>query len=155
MIEKRQHAIKALCRGLDRLNLCKRLQEYPDLMKPAFLFEKQLPLTAETFIHLIATPKPLDEMKGRVYDWFIEHISGDSRETSLEQILLFCTGLRRVPPMGLRNRITIDFLSTSPLPMAEACFGIIRLPTVHTDKAMFFAKLDQGILYSLNHYGQV
>ena len=43
----------------------------------------------------------------------------NKREASLENILQFCTGLKRVPPMGLKDPITIKYLFTSPLPMAE------------------------------------
>ena len=61
--------------------------------------------------------------------------------------------LKRIPSMGLKDRITIKFLTDSPLPMAEACFAITRLPIIHSDKETFFYKLDQGILYSIDHCG--
>ena len=59
------------------------------------------------------------------------------------------------PQMGLKDCINIKFLSNSPLPIAEACFVVIQLPTIHTDRGTFFHKLDQGILYSINNYRRV
>ena len=96
-------------------------------------------ISPETFINLIATPRSIDENRQIVFDWFIEYLQDDEqREATLEHVLQFCTGLKRVPPMGLKDRITIKFLFISPLPMAEACLCIIQLPTVHTDKTTFF-----------------
>ena len=154
--KKRQPAIKAFSRGLDLLSLNRLLKENPELMKPAFLYDNSKVVTADMFFSLICTPRPTDKNKAIIYDWFMEYLQKDShREASLEQILQFCTGLKCVPPMGLKDRIAVKYLNTSPLPMAEACFSIIQLPTVHTDKGIFFSKMDQGILYSLNHFGQV
>lgn len=138
------------------LGVHKLLQENPELMKQAFLDVHSKVITPDEFISLISTPRPLREDRGKVYDWFMEYLQDDEkREASLENILQFCTGLKRVPPMGLRDRIAVKYLLTSPLPMAEACFCVIQLPTIHEDKTVFFSKLDQGILYSLNHFGQV
>ena len=155
VIQKRQHAIQAFCRGLDFLSVHTLLKENPELMKQAFLDVHSKDITPDTFIGLISTPRPMDENRGIIYDWFMEYLQDYKREASLEHILQFCTGLKRIPPMGLKDQIKIKYLLTSPLPMAEACFCIIQLPTVHTDKTIFFSKLDQGILFSLNHFGQI
>ena len=45
---------------------------------------------------------------------------------------------------GLKECIKIDFLRQSPLPKAEACFCIVKLPTVHTSRNVFFSKVDNG-----------
>ena len=154
VIHKRLGAIQAFCQGLEHLNVVTLLRQNVDVMKPVFLCQKES-LTPEAFLSLISTPKPNNETKGLVYDWFVEYIRSTSKEATLEQVLQFCTGLKRIPPMGLKDRITIKFLCNCPLPMAEACFAIIQLPTIHTDKETFFNKLDQGVLYSINHFGQV
>ena len=120
------------------LSLHKLVTENPDLMKQAFLDVHSKAITPEKFIGLISSPRPLDDNRGIVYDWFMEYLKGENkRKASLENIVQFCTGLKRVPPMGLKNPITIKCFFTS-LPMAEACFCISQLPTIHTNKTIFF-----------------
>ena len=139
VIQKRQPAIWAFCRGLDLLSLHKLLKENTNVMRPAFLYDESKLVTAYTFIGLICMPRSSDEAKAMIYDWFIEYLWEDScREASLEQVLQLCTGLKCVPPIGLKDQVT--YLFTSPLPMAEACFSTILLPVVHT-KAFFFNPL--------------
>ena len=63
-----------------------------------------------------------------------------------------------IPPMGLKNKITLEYLPCNDhfaLPRAQACFGVVKLPTVHTDKEQFFLKLDQGVLNSVGHFGEM
>ena len=67
VILKRQHAIKALCRGLDRVNITKLLQKNSDLMKSVFLYDANQPLTPEILVRLVSTPKPVEESIGKVY----------------------------------------------------------------------------------------
>ena len=156
VVLKRQHAVQALCRGLDHLNVAKLLQKNCDLMEPVFLCDGNRPLTAEMLICLISTPKPEEERFGKVYDWFLQYLTQSScRKATLEDILSFTTGLTQIPPMGLKDTIKVQFLQRSPLPRAEACFCIIKLPTIHTDKNVFFDKLDLGILNSIRYFGCV
>lgn len=113
VIDKRRPAIQAFCRGLDLLSVHKLLQENSDLMKQAFLDVYSKAITPDNFISLISTPRPSGEHWGNVYDWCLEYLQDEEkrvREASLEQILQFCTGLKRVPPMGLRDRITIKYM---------------------------------------------
>lgn len=125
-------------------------------MKPIFLFDANHPLTAESIIHFISTPKPSDERLIDVYGWFMEYLKdSDCRKATLEQVLSFTTGLTRIPPMGLKDTIKVEFSSRSPLPRAEACFCIIKLPTEHKEKNVFFTKMDQGILNSIGYFGCV
>ena len=79
-------------------------------------------------------------------------------QASLADVLYFCTGLKTVPPMGLAQKISIEFLrydESEVLPKADACFGIIRVPVVHSNRDNYFKKMDIGILYSSNHYGRM
>ena len=156
VVLKRQQAIHHLCTGLGHLNIMKLMRENEDLMKPVFLFDTDQQLTPDVLCNSIATPKPSDENLKRVYEWFLEYIrAAEERKASLEDILSFTTGLKRIPPMGLKECIKIEFLHRSPLPEAETCFSIIKLPTVHTSKAVFFSKLDLGIQNSIGHFGLI
>ena len=82
---------------------------------------------------------------------------GDGKAT-IEQVLKFCTGLSSVPPMGLPEPISVRFLSShrsSVLPKADSCFGVIKLPVIHTTQQAFYENMDIGITYSLNYYGRM
>jgi hypothetical protein len=75
-------------------------------MKPVFLFDAKQPLTPEKVLHYICTPKSKGGHQQEVYDWFIEYINQPgSRKATLEEILSFVIGLRRIPPMGLQDRV--------------------------------------------------
>lgn len=126
VVLKRQVAIQALCRGLDCLNLLELLKSNTDLIKSIFVFDPGQVLDADTLVRAISTPKPSFECHREPYEWFIEYVcSPECRKPSLEDILSFTTGLKRMPPMGLKDPIKVKFLNRSPLPMAEACFSII------------------------------
>ena len=156
VVQKRQQAIHSVCRGLDQLKVVKLLRGNADIMKPVFLFDPTLQLTPDILCNNISTPKPSDERLKQVYEWFLDYVRArDERKASLEDILSFATGLKRIPPMGLKDCIKIEFLHRSPLPKAEACFSIVKLPTVHTNKSVFFSKLDLGIQNSIGHFGLI
>ncbi len=59
----------------------------------------------------------------------------------LVPLLQFSTSFKRIPPLGLRYKLFIEYLpddEKNELPMSHACFGIIKLPVIHTSKALFF-----------------
>ena len=124
-------------------------------MKPVFLYDPTLQFIPDILCNNIATPKPSDERLKQVYEWFLEYIRAEERKATLEGVLSFATGLKRIPPMGLKECIEIEFLRRSPLPKAEACFCIVKLPTVHTSRNVFFSKLDMGIQNSIGHFGLI
>ncbi|KAK1176028.1 G2/M phase-specific E3 ubiquitin-protein ligase-like isoform X6, partial [Acipenser oxyrinchus oxyrinchus] len=47
---------------------------------------------------------------------------------SLEDVLMFATGLRSLPPAGIQPQPSMEFFSSSQFPMANTCGNIIRLP---------------------------
>lgn len=61
VIQNRQPAIQAFCRGLDLLSLHSLPKENSKLMIPAFLYKSKL-VTADTFIGLIYMPRPFSTM---------------------------------------------------------------------------------------------
>ena len=72
---------------------------------------------------------------------------------TVQDVLQFCTGLVEIPPMGLDNGITLEYLPEDcSLPSAAACFVVLRLPLL-TSKEDFFNKMDIGVLNSIGHYG--
>lgn len=63
---------------------------------------------------------------------------------SLEDVLMFATGLRSLPPAGIQPRPSIEFLSNSQFPMAHTCGNIIKLPLADTYSS-FKTSMDFGI----------
>ena len=149
VVQKRLKSVQSFCQGLEHLKVVTLLRKNPDLMKPVFLFQWHQALTSDVFLSLVSTPKP-KEQKLKVY-WFVEYVQSESRKATLGQLLQFCTGLKCIPPMGLKDCITIKFLTDSPLPMAEACFATIRLPIIHSDEETFI-KLDHYTVLDKHRY---
>lgn len=79
---------------------------------------------------------------------------------SLQDVLSFITGLRDIPPLGLKENggIIITYqrnLDTKVFPLADACLNVIKLPVCHRDKETFFARMDEGIWNSINYFGRL
>ncbi|MBN3294635.1 G2E3 ligase, partial [Polypterus senegalus] len=69
-------------------------------------------------------------------------------DPSLEDILMFATGLRAIPPLGLQPRPTICFHHDgSLLPVANTCGNILTLP-IHKTYDNFRFYVSFGILNS-------
>ena len=66
-------------------------------------------------------------------------------QVTVADVMKFCTGLDRLPPLGLKCPITLEYHS-GMLPMASACFNILRLPTGNACYEDFCSKMDIGIL---------
>ena len=50
----------------------------------------------------------------------------------LSKFLHFMTSLDRIPPLGLKRKIEVEFAtSTNPTFFAETCGFVLRVPTVH------------------------
>ena len=122
----------AFCKGLQHLGMVDLIQQHPGIMKDAFVFDaKSAVVTSETFTSLITAEKPVEESCLKAYTWFLEYVEQPS--TNLPSLLAFATGLKSLPPMGLKNKITLEYLPCNDhfaLPGAQACFGVVKLPTV-------------------------
>ncbi len=81
--------------------------------------------------------------------------SNFGEEASLGNLLSFWTGSDVIPPGGLNN-LEVRYLGESCLlPQANACFGILKIPTVQSTKEQFFKSMNTGILYGNGHFGQL
>ena len=75
-------------------------------------------------------------------------------EATLGDVLKFATGLSSIPPMKSNNLSLQYLLDERPLPTANACFGIIHLPTCHNSQDSFNKAFDTAVLNSKDHFGQ-
>ncbi len=51
---------------------------------------------------------------------------------TLEDIILFVTGMPYAPPMGFTPRPSVQFTIVSKFPTANTCANVLYLPLLHT-----------------------
>lgn len=69
--------------GLQIMGLHDAICSHPVELQSIFVFDGKR-LTSECFIDLIKTPKPMDDTKAQVYEWFLDYL----RERGTEGLLL-------------------------------------------------------------------
>lgn len=63
---------------------------------------------------------------------------------SLEELLMFATGLTALPPAGMIPPPCLEFSSDSPFPVANTCANALKLPLSESYR-IFKANMDFGI----------
>lgn len=158
------------------LGLQSLIRRHSEEVKRAFVSHETC-LTPDMLLNLIPLKTPQHMLDVQAYRWFLLYIGDRDTtgtyvsclckwkrnyhiiillveypgEATLEEILQFCTGLEKVPPMGIHS-IKVEYIR-DVLPRAAACFNVMRLPTSHNNYEEFCAKMDIGIKGSLGHYG--
>lgn len=66
---------------------------------------------------------------------------------SVEDVLMFATGLTSLPPSGLEPLPRIEFLDDSPFPMANTCSNILKLPLLDNKWTLDFIILQDLAVY--------
>lgn len=75
VIQRRDQNIQAFKRGLSQLKLFELIQKHPDLLKPLFVAQpSQREITAEDFWGLVASLKPHEHQRARVFEYFREFV---------------------------------------------------------------------------------
>ena len=67
--------MKFLAKELDTLKVFDAVMHYSIQMRHVFVHNEDEVLTAEKFIFAIKSKRPMDEVKGRVYNWFFDYIN--------------------------------------------------------------------------------
>ena len=160
LIQKRMHQVSSFRKGLAVLDFFPILKKHKDEAKSLLCYQAQ-PITAEQFKSLTLPEGNQTHAEKQAYTWFLEYVQESEGvkddlfpEGKLNTILKFATGLWKVPPASESLQISIEFLEdddTEIYPKATACAAILRLPTVHSSRNGFFARMDQGL--SLGHAG--
>ena len=166
-------AISAFKKGLSILSIDDVLRKFKDNMRSLFIHDPSQILTAERLIDLIEWGET-SEITKHTKVLFIQYLKGKSgkliklspllcynyckfcRISTAKEILSFWTGLDSIPPLGLSEPLHVEYQPMETrfcLPIANACFNKLKLPTIHTDKHIFNLKIDQGISLSLSHFG--
>ena len=62
-------------------------------------------------------------------------------EGHLQKLLHFMTGLSKIPPLGMQQKIELDFDSYSHSFFAETCSYVLRVPTSHETFETFLQRV--------------
>ncbi|XP_071959901.1 G2/M phase-specific E3 ubiquitin-protein ligase-like [Antedon mediterranea] len=140
--------------GLSTLGVLEAMRQHPTAFKQAFLREEatiDLRLMNKLFKTKISEDDDKKSTEMRVLNqWrqFLQQIDDDECTTSFQDILMFATGLRTLPPMGFQpGKPEIHFLhgDASKWPKANTCSSVLLLPVVHSSFAPFKEAMSFGI----------
>ncbi|KAF6727064.1 G2/M phase-specific E3 ubiquitin-protein ligase [Oryzias melastigma] len=134
IIERNHSAIERFKEGLNCLHFLTALQQHPAVMAPLLChLDKQL--SAMDIEHLFkpdlseaGTNKRNQEEK-TISFWadYLLDCEENSSGATLEDILMFATGVPSIPPAGLEPLPQLQFLVDSKFPMANTCANILKL----------------------------
>ncbi|KAJ4935477.1 hypothetical protein JOQ06_017010 [Pogonophryne albipinna] len=137
--------------GLSALQFLNALQQHPTLLAPVLCHsEKRLTaLELERLFKPDLSPpgsnRRLRESHTLGY-WADYLLDCEESQTavSLEDVLMFATGLISLPPSGFEPSPGIEFLDDSPFPMANTCSNTLKLPLLDTYN-VFKSQMDFGM----------
>uniref|UniRef100_A0A3P9HYZ2 HECT domain-containing protein n=1 Tax=Oryzias latipes TaxID=8090 RepID=A0A3P9HYZ2_ORYLA len=137
--------------GLSALHFLDALQQHPNLLCPVLCHtEKQLTgLELERLFKPDFSPSGSNRrlLEGQTVGYWADYLldceEGQSPVT-LEDVLMFATGLTSLPPSGLDPLPRLQFLDNSMYPMANTCLNTIKLPLLES-YTLFKSQMDFGI----------
>uniref|UniRef100_A0AAQ5WZP8 HECT domain-containing protein n=1 Tax=Amphiprion ocellaris TaxID=80972 RepID=A0AAQ5WZP8_AMPOC len=151
IIDRNSSVIDRFKDGLTTLQFLNALQQHPSLLSPV-LCHTAKPLTGLELERLFkpnlspsGSNRRLKESQTLAYwaDYLLDCEEGKA-SVSVEDVLMFATGLSSLPPSGLEPLPQIQFLDDSPFPMANTCSNLLKLPLLDS-YSMFKSQMDFGI----------
>ncbi|XP_039473092.1 G2/M phase-specific E3 ubiquitin-protein ligase-like [Oreochromis aureus] len=151
IIEKNESAIQRFKDGLDSLHFFTAVQQYPSVLAP-LLYMTYKTLTAsdmENIFRPSLSPAGSNRRQKEALTlgfWADYLLDCEEKVTavSLEELLMFATGLTALPPAGMIPPPCLEFSSDSPFPVANTCANALKLP-VSESYRVFKANMDFGI----------
>ncbi|XP_065104077.2 uncharacterized protein [Paramisgurnus dabryanus] len=151
VIDRNQSVIKRFKDGLATLQFLTALQQHPRVLG-SFLCHNEKKLTAidleNLFKHeLSPAGSNQRQNESKTLSFWSDYLldcEEHQTEVSLENLLMFATGLTSLPPAGITPQPCIVFLDTSPFPMANTCANTLKLPLSETYSS-FKSHMDFGI----------
>ncbi|KAI9541258.1 hypothetical protein NQZ68_032262 [Dissostichus eleginoides] len=155
IIGRNSSVIDRFKEGLSALQFLNALQQHPTLLAPVLCHsEKRLTaLELERLFKPDLSPpgsnRRLGESQTLGY-WADYLLDCEESQTamSLEDVLMFATGLTSLPPSGFEPSPGIEFLDDSPFPMANTCSNTLKLPLLEAYN-VFKSQMDFGMQNSL------
>lgn len=144
-------SIQSFREGLATLDFLNALEQHPSLFF-SFMCYTETRLTAdllENIFHVQFGPPGSSrrQEETRVISYWQDYLlSVEERNgsLSLEDILMFATGLREIPPAAIQPKPRLLFQTTSRFPVADVCANTIKIPVLHSYED-FQEAMDYGI----------
>ncbi|XP_011487938.2 G2/M phase-specific E3 ubiquitin-protein ligase isoform X2 [Oryzias latipes] len=151
IIDRNSSVLDRFKDGLSALHFLDALQQHPTLLCPVLCHtEKQLTgLELERLFKPDFSPSGSNRrlLEGQTVGYWADYLldceEGQSPVT-LEDVLMFATGLTSLPPSGLDPLPRLQFLDNSMYPMANTCLNTIKLPLLES-YTLFKSQMDFGI----------
>ncbi|CAM4567900.1 unnamed protein product [Leuciscus chuanchicus] len=154
-----QKAVEQLVAGLQELGIAEAIAKHPEVMKPLFVggpkgldMEDLQNLFNVTFYEPGSNRRRHENQAFMFWkDWLLEVDEG-TRPVTLQQILIFASGVDNIPLLGFPYLPQLEFLhgenqSRRVFPEANTCQVVLRLP-LHTSYDNFVKFMESGILQS-------
>ena len=138
IVRKRMTQVKSIQEGLQISGFLSYMKKFPNICRPIFVYAEAT-VTTDRLMHLIKSNSETDFEKiqsRKFFDTFLYNANGDI----IKKVLRFVTGYSVIPPWGIPKEIIIKFLiddDSKLYPEAMVCFGILHLPTVHSNQREF------------------
>ncbi|XP_076853469.1 G2/M phase-specific E3 ubiquitin-protein ligase-like [Brachyhypopomus gauderio] len=151
IIDRNHGGIQRFKDGLASLGFPPALQQHSSVLSPVLCFSAKA-LTAsdlETMFRPDLSPAGSNrrQKESKTLGFWADYLL-DSEEkmtaVSLEDLLMFATGLAALPPAGIIPPPRLEFLSDSPFPVANTCANTLKLPFLESYR-IFKANMDFGI----------
>ncbi|XP_062308193.1 G2/M phase-specific E3 ubiquitin-protein ligase-like [Osmerus eperlanus] len=126
--------------GLRSLQFLTALQQHSSVLAP-ILCHSDKKLTAQDIENLfradlspVGSNRRLEEAKALSFwaDYLLDCEEQQQTTVSLEDLLMFSSGLSSLPPAGIVPQPRIEFLTNSPFPMANTCANTVKLPLLQS-----------------------
>ncbi|XP_038130567.1 G2/M phase-specific E3 ubiquitin-protein ligase-like [Cyprinodon tularosa] len=151
IIDRNSSALDRFKDGLSALHFLDVLQQHPTMLSPVLChIEKKLTaleleqLFKPNFSPVGSNRRLLEsQTMGYWADYLLDCEEGQAA-VSVEDVLMFATGLTSLPPSGLDPLPKLHFLDDSRFPMANTCLNTLKLPLIDS-YPVFKTQMDFGI----------
>lgn len=165
LVWSRKQELDEMVEGLNHVGLLRYLRAYPNECKRLLCYSGDIEFGVEEFEACLDRSHPPNEnfANQQAYAFFNEYIKHNEINKAfpgccrLKALLQFATGYQ-VPPPGERlpNQIKVKYLEdddTYKLPIAQSCFGILSIPTVHETQRQFNEMMDTALKHASSGFG--
>ncbi|XP_072171956.1 G2/M phase-specific E3 ubiquitin-protein ligase-like [Diadema setosum] len=133
-VDKHRAAVSKLQKGLETLGVLKAMRAHPTTMSQLFLYKEEK-LTADQVeilfdVQYSPVGSNLRSSEERMVSYWRDLLEELEDEDGLESLLQFTTGVRRPPPLGFGQKLTLSFRHWQFLPEGQAC--TIQFPRANT-----------------------
>ncbi|XP_035982736.1 G2/M phase-specific E3 ubiquitin-protein ligase [Fundulus heteroclitus] len=134
IIERNHSAIERFKNGLTTLEFLTALQQHPNVLAPV-LCHSETKLSAVDMENLFQPELSPDGSNRRAQENKTASLWADylfdceeNNEVTLEDVLMFATGVPSIPPAGMDPQPRLQYINTSKFPMANTCANTLKLP---------------------------